>query len=147
MRSRYALYMWWFKFLRLAAQDPNRTIDWSKYEGWGDKDAILNQRFESWWKDRWRDLFAVQREGDTARFEISNRKARAEAIRVAYLVYTHRNVGKSEEVYVYLQKHYPNLLSLDEGKVLETKYVNQHVKRYMRQAEKLLDDVCIGRFG
>ena len=43
------------------------------------------------------------------------------------------------------EKKYKNLGSLD--RVLETKYANQHVKRYMKQAEDLIDQVCRGEFG
>jgi hypothetical protein len=147
LRSRYVLYVWWFKFLRLAEVEK-LDVDWSKYRGWGGRDAVLNQRFETWWETHWRQLFAVANEGDTAKYEIANRKVRAEAIRVAYLVYTHRHAGTLEDVYVLLQKRYKRgLLSLDPSKVLETKRVNQHMKRYMAEAERLLGEVCQGRFG
>lgn len=108
---------------------------------------MLTQRFETWWAQHWKDLFAVENEGDTAKYEVTKRKTRAEVIRIAYLVYTNRDVGTLEQIYTYLQSRYKNLLSLDEDKVLETKYVNQHMKRYMKRADQLLDDVCVGKFG
>ena len=33
--SRKIVYLYWFRFLQLAEQDPNRTVDWSQYQGWG----------------------------------------------------------------------------------------------------------------
>lgn len=108
---------------------------------------MLTQDFRRWWELHWKKLFSVSNPRDKALFEVSNRKARAEAIRIAYLVYENRNRGTKEQVYAMLQKEYKNLGSLDANKALETKYVNQHMTRYLKRAEKLLDEVCLGRFG
>jgi len=91
----------------------------------------------------------VKKPGDQARYEISNLKARAGAIRVAYIVYTHRDKGSNEDICAYLQKQkrFKKLPSLDPAKPLETKYANQNVKRYRQRAEKLLNEVCAGRIG
>ena len=145
LKSRYLLYRYWYKFLQYAENDPQRTVDWSKYDGWGGAEVVTNQRFEDWWKDHWKELFAVKNETDSARYEIAHRKARAETIRIALLVYEHQDAGQYQDIYLKLQKRYKNLGSLDA--TLETKYANQHVKRYMQQAEGLLDQVCRGEFG
>jgi hypothetical protein len=147
IKSRYVMYCYWYKFLQYAEQDDARTVDWSKYDGWGGADLILSQRFETWWKMNWKELFAVANEGDTARYELSNRQIRAGAVRVALLVYEHRHLKSGVDVQVALQKRYKNLESLDADKVLETKRINQFVGRYRKLAEKLLDDVCVGKFG
>lgn len=144
--SRYSLYLWWFRFLRLAAEE-GRPVDWSRYAGWDGPNQVLTQDFRRWWEHHWKKLFAVSDPKDKAQFEVSNRKARAEAIRIAYLVYQHRKTGTKEQVYVVLQRKYKNLGSLNANKALETKYVNQHMTRYMKRAEKLLDAVCLGTFG
>ena len=164
LKSRYVLYRFWFKFLQYAELDPRRNVDWSCYEGWGGPDTVLTVRFERWWEKNWKMLFGVLEEAATARYEISNRKMRAEAVRIALLVYEHRELGDSRSIFDALNKKYKRLGSLDRfetdkdgnvimkaGKpverVLETKYLNQHIKRYMNYANSLLDDVCVGQFG
>ena len=164
IKSRYLLYRFWYKFLQYAEQDPSRKVDWSKYPGWGGPAVILNERFETWWGKRWKRLFGVRNKNSKARFEISNKKARAGAIKVALVVYEHRHLGNLA-IFNTLNSKYKNLASLDryetdsEGNVIfdangkprerliETKYLNQHVKRYLRHSESLLDQVCKGQFG
>jgi hypothetical protein len=147
IKSRYVMYRYWYKFLQYAEQDDARTVDWSKYDGWGGANLVLSQRFETWWKMNWKELFAVQNEGDTARYELSNRQIRAGAVRVALLVYEHRHLKSGVDVQVALMKRYKNLESLDADKVLEAKRIKQFAGRYRKLAEKLLDDVCDGKFG
>ena len=146
LRSRYVLYLWWFKFLKLAAEE-RRPVDWSKYPGWGGPDQVLALDFKPWWELHWQELFAVSDPRDKAPFEVSNRKARAEAIRIAYLVHQLRHIGTNHDIYVHLlQSKRENLGSLKNNS-LDKKRSNQHVGRYKRYASKLLDDVCVGKFG
>ena len=145
--SRYVMYRFWYKFLQYAELDDSRTVDWSKYDGWGGSNLVLSQRFETWWKTHWKELFAVANEGDTARYELSNIKRRGSSVRVALIVYEHNHITDGVELQTAISKRYKNLERLDGEKLLETKYINQHVKHYRRVAEKLLDDVCVGKFG
>ena len=165
LKSRYILHRYWFKFLRYAELDPRRVVDWSKYDGWGGPSAVLNERFELWWKTHWKDLFGVLNERDNARYEVSRRKVRADTIRISLLVYEHRHLADNWAIYDALNKRYRNLGSLEtkfdhddagavileRGKpkvsVLEAKQINRHMKRYRDYAEYLLDEVCEGRFG
>jgi hypothetical protein len=89
---------------------------------------------------------------------------RSEAVRIALLVYEHQDLGDGRSIFDALNSKYRKLGSLDryetdeggevkikngkpEERVLETKYLNQHIKRYREYAESLLDDVCVGEFG
>ena len=81
--SRYVMYRYWYKFLQYAEQDGARTVDWAKYDGWGGANLVLSERFETWWKMNWKELFAVENEGDTARYELTRRQSRASAVRLA----------------------------------------------------------------
>ena len=69
--SRKRVYLYWFKFLQIAEQDPDQTVDWSKYRGWGGSNEILGQKFGDWWKDHKKTLFAVQKEGDKPKFPLT----------------------------------------------------------------------------
>jgi hypothetical protein len=50
-------YRLWFEYLKLAYQDPDIKVDKRIYKSWGD---IENLKFDDWWSDHWRDLFAVE---------------------------------------------------------------------------------------
>ena len=58
---RKRLYLYWFKFLQIAEQDPKRKVNWKKYKGWGGANVVLGSRFRAWWLDRWVDLFSVEK--------------------------------------------------------------------------------------
>jgi hypothetical protein len=50
-------YRLWFEYLKLAYQDPDIKVDKRIYKSWGD---VENLKFDDWWSDYWRDLFAVE---------------------------------------------------------------------------------------
>ncbi|OYU36366.1 hypothetical protein [Novosphingobium sp. PASSN1] len=50
-------YRLWFEFLKLAASDPEVTIDETVYADWGD---YRSPTFSRWWSGHWRSLFAVR---------------------------------------------------------------------------------------
>jgi hypothetical protein len=50
-------YRLWFEFLKLAANDPDLTVNREFYAPWGD---FQSQSFDDWWTGAtWRSLFAV----------------------------------------------------------------------------------------
>jgi hypothetical protein len=50
-------YRLWFEFLKLAASDPQQTVNYDHYAEWGD---FQNMSFNEWWSgERWRNLFAI----------------------------------------------------------------------------------------
>ena len=71
---RKRTYLYWFKFLQLSEQDPNRNIDWSKYNGWGGANAVLGMKFDDWWKDHWVELFGIKNEGDEPKFPLTTKR-------------------------------------------------------------------------
>jgi hypothetical protein len=194
--SRKITYLYWFKFLQLAERDPNRTVDWSKYEGWGGSNVVLGQKFDDWWEERWMDLFGIQNEGDEPKFPLSTKRPKTDAIRYALRIYENRHRGSNWEIAIWLKKNEKKNYFLeffgkiDENMKTETrlvgddprkkiydrwqrnevkwvggnstnkydddyeaylnrlkkKQVQSKVGRYMRAAEKHLDNVCNGVF-
>ena len=154
--SRKRVYLYWFKFLQIAEQDPDQTVDWSKYRGWGGSNEILGQKFDDWWKDHWKTLFAVQKEGDKPKFPLTTQKPKPDGYRTALLVYENRNAGSNWEIAVKVQKieerrrygvqsFFYARDDVEEGR--EDKMIIQsRVGRYKRHANQILDNVCQGRF-
>jgi hypothetical protein len=55
-RGKREPYRLWFEFLKLALKDRKIKVDRSLYKDWGD---VANTKFNDWWEDHWRQLFAV----------------------------------------------------------------------------------------
>jgi len=87
---RKRTYLYWFKFLQEAEKSTNFTIDWKKYRGWGGANEVLGSKFDHWWEDRWKDLFAVEGLNDSPNF-CPTGKVNLENIRLSYLVYMLRD--------------------------------------------------------
>ena len=62
--SSKPVFGYWFRFLKHAENDPDREVDWSAYEEWGDRDYILRTTQSEWWKKNWKTLFGYK-EGET----------------------------------------------------------------------------------
>ena len=62
--SSKSVFVYWFRFLQHAGNDPSRVVDWNKYEGWGDSEVICdpNTKFDAWWKQRWKTLFGYKQD-------------------------------------------------------------------------------------
>lgn len=88
---RKRLYLYWFKYLRHAEQSTEYTVDWSQYPGWGGAEAILQLKFDDWWRDNWTLLFASQNRSDQPRFVLSTKQPKTEAIRLSLLCWERRN--------------------------------------------------------
>jgi hypothetical protein len=50
-------YRLWFEYLKLALKDGEIEVDKKFYKSWGD---VENSKFNDWWSDNWRRLFAVE---------------------------------------------------------------------------------------
>jgi len=91
--SPKSVYVYWFRFLQLAEKDPNRKVDWSKYEEWGGVDVILHTKFDVWWKKNWKTLFGYKLDETTPLYPLSKSpsggttRPQPEGIRFALKVY------------------------------------------------------------
>jgi hypothetical protein len=158
----YVLYAYWYRFLQIAVEE-NRDIDWEKYEGWGGPEVIQNTKFRKWWLENWKELFGVRTEllaghsspyvgvtKSSRRFHLSTNRPKRNGIKVALRVYENKHRGNSLYIYDFLRTKYADSVmgSLNgyASKAQSIKERNRTVKRYMSQAEKHLDNVCVGKF-
>jgi len=84
---RKRVYLYWFKFLQIALQDPKRKVNWKKYDDWGDAKHIVDMKFDKWWNDTGRKLFGMKTLKDKQRFPLTTTKPKVETIRTSWLVY------------------------------------------------------------
>lgn len=99
---RKRIFLYWFKFLRYAENDPNFIVDWSKYRAWGGKKVVLTSRFDAWWEQHWQYCFGVSQKGGVPRFDVS-RRHKADGIRYALLCYENRHRGSNWDIAVHIQ--------------------------------------------
>jgi hypothetical protein len=181
---RKRTYLYWFKFLQEAEQSPDYEVDWKRYRGWGGSNVVVGQKFDMWWDDRWKNLFAVKTKGadrSKLKFPLSTTQPKTEAIRLALLIYQHRNTPPDMTPRVLVirgedgsqtRKLSPRrggrtlaiarkVIALEKRKatplwginpdsdsrdgIIEQE-VQSKVGRYMRNAKKILGNVCEGHF-
>ena len=85
--SNRRIYFYWFRFLQHAENDSNRQVDWSRYEGWGGRDVVLNTKFDAWWRKRWKTLFGYKLGETEPLYGLNNKKPQPDGVRYSLLVY------------------------------------------------------------
>ena len=166
IQSNKRIYLYWYSFLQHAEKDPTRTVDWTKYDGWGGAEAVLNTKFDGWWRAHWKDLFGIPNEGDEPKFPLSTNRPKENGLRYALLVYENHEIGDLWEIAKHIAKRewrerklgltsnafdYASPQALSEKQDVEEhryrkRYTQSKVGRYRRNAEKHLDNVCKGIF-
>ena len=157
--SRKRVFLYWFKFLQIAEQDPDYQVDWSEYKGWGGANYILGKKFDEFWEDKWQSLFGVKVMGGTAKFSLTTNKPTTDGIRYALLVYENKHRGSNWDIAKWIAKretskrgagltNYTFHYALEDGSEgADTKLVIQsRIGRYKTAAKKYLSNVCVGQF-
>ena len=112
------LYTFWFKYLQHAERDTTRTVDWTKYDGWGGAETVLNTKFDAWWKTHWKDLFGYELDKTEPKYPLSTTKPQLDGIKYSLLVYELRKENPSVEYWELAKeiaaKEYPR--RRDKGK-------------------------------
>ena len=160
-------YLYWYKFLQEAELSETHAVDWTHYEEWGGK-SITDMKFDIWWETHWKDLFGIKKTGSSQtvpRFQISTRQPKTTAIRLSLLVWQNRNVGLNIDKHSVRPKKAGNALKIAEyiiahekrkatdlsnfdlnDKNLKFSEIQTHIGRYLRAADKILGNVCMGHF-
>ena len=154
---RYVLYSYWFQFLKIAHQEK-RKIDWKKYSDWGTPDEVFSNSFRTFWEMNWKRLFSEQSESSrTGKFIMTSERTKPDAIKVALEIYRLKKKYPEKDnldIVIWIdnnkirtKKWKGNLGSLFGGKTdQEKKEINRGIKRYLKQAEQILQNVCEGQF-
>jgi len=93
IQSRKVIYLYWYKFLQEAETSGEYQVDWSCYEAWGGRDAVMADDFDRFWDAHWKELFAIDNETGVARYPISSKSPKADGIRYALLAWQNRHLS------------------------------------------------------
>jgi len=173
---RKRVYLYWFKYLQSAEKSEDHLVDWGKYNGWGDRNIILNTKFDTWWEDRWIDLFGTQNRTEAPLFKISTKQPKTEALRLSLLCWERRSapvwgrrgnaLSIAKQVYEYelgisgekkprfgedeftAGSMNPDTFKVFDGGeyVIDPQRLQSIVSRYLKNAQKYLGNVCMGIF-
>lgn len=174
--TRKRIYLYWFKYLQEAENSDEYEVQWNKYRQWGGKKEVMNTKFDPWWEDHWKDLFAVKNRGDKPKvFDITTQSPKAEGIRISLLVWQARNtppdwtprqntgaeagrrsgltkrrggrnLAIARKVIATEKRKATQLWGINPDTALLEQEVQSRVGRYMRNARKTLTNVSEGRF-
>ena len=165
---RYILYNYWFQFLKIAYEEK-RKINWKKYEDWGKPEDIFSIPFRKFWEQNWKRLFAEKtKQGRTGKFIMTSERTNRDSLRVCLSIYKFRKMypqiadtppdqyGRSGDTNIFdkievekikTKKWKNELGSLWGGETTQyNKEINRNFKRYRKQTEEVLQNVCEGRF-
>lgn len=125
IQYRKRIYLYWFKFLRLAEESADHKVQWNKYRAWGGKDAVMNMKFDDWWDKHWKDCFGLNEKTNTCKHMVSKRY-KADGVRYALLCYENRHRGSAWDIAIHVQKReirkrYGVLSFMDADEDLDTK--------------------------
>ena len=125
IQYRKRIYLYWFKFLRLAEESADHKVQWNKYRAWGGKDAVMNMKFDDWWDKHWKDCFGLDEKTNTCKHMVSKRY-KADGVRYALLCYENRHRGSNWDIAIHVQKReikkrYGVLSFMDADENLDTK--------------------------
>jgi len=125
IQCRKRIYLYWFKFLRLAEESSDHKVQWNKYRAWGGKDAVMNMKFDDWWDKHWVDCFGMDEKTNTCKYMVSKRH-KADGVRYALLCYENRHRGSNWDIAIHVQKReikkrYGVLSFMDADENLDTK--------------------------
>lgn len=149
IQSRKRVYLYWFKFLQEAERSPTHAVDWSKYEAWGGRDAVMNSRFDDWWEAHWKVCFGMTERLGTPLYPLSTDQPKANAYRMALLVYQQR-----KNVKLKYREIAARILEIESRKGTtpaslhskERHTIVRVVSRYISAAHLYIEAVCVGSF-
>jgi hypothetical protein len=149
IQSRKRVYLYWFKFLQEAERSTTHTVDWSKYEAWGGRDAVMNSRFDDWWEAHWKVCFGMTERLGTPLHPLSTAQPKANAYRIALLVYQQR-----KNVKLKYREIAARILEIEKGKgtasaslsSADSQTMIRVVNRYISAASNHLQSVRTGHF-
>ena len=160
VNHRKRIYLIWFKFLQHRHRDKNHKVDWSKYQGWGGWNLLMDSDFDTWWKRNWVIVFGIKERGGTPKFP-TNPKTKISnynSLRLYLLVYEYGIKYPTADTYEISQiiqkresfKRYPVpsfTEGLDfDGSVIDKKTVQRRVSNYKKRGKEIMENVCKGVF-
>ena len=153
-------YLYWYKFLQECQSDKTRKVDWSKYQGWGGWNLLMDSDFDTWQKRNWVIVFGIKERGGTPKFPTNSKTKISDynSLRLYLLVYEYGLKYPTADTYEISQiiqkrepfKRYPvpsftEGLGFDGG-VINKRTVKRRMSDYKKRANEIMENVCNGVF-
>ena len=153
-------YLYWFKFLQECQSDKTRRVDWSKYQGWGGFNLLMDTDFDTWWNRNWVNLFGVKERGDTPKFPTNPKTKISDynSLRLYLLIYEYglkypkldsyeisQKIQKRETFKRHPVPSFTEGLGFDGG-VIDKRVIQRRMSNYRKRGKEIMDNVCKGVF-
>ena len=160
VNHRKRVYLIWFKFLQHCHRDKNFKVDWSKYQGWGGWNLLMDSDFDTWWKRNWVIVFGVKERGGTPKFPTNSKTKISDynSLRLYLLVYEYglkypaadtyeiyRKIQKRESFKRYPIPFFTEGLGFDGGHI-DKRVIKRRMSDYKKRGKEIMDNVCKGIF-
>ena len=157
---RKRVYLIWFKFLQHCHRDKKFKVDWSKYQGWGGWNLLMDTDFDTWWNRNWVNLFGVKERGETPKFPTNPKTKISDfnSLRLYLLIYEYglkypkldsyeisQKIQKRESFKRYPVPSFTQGLGFD-GVEIDKKTVVRKVSNYKKRGKEIMENVCKGVF-
>ena len=157
---RKRVYLIWFKFLQHCHRDKKFKVDWSKYQGWGGWNLLMDTDFDTWWNRNWVNLFGVKERGETPKFPTNPKTKISDfnSLRLYLLIYEYglkypkldsyeisQKIQKRESFKRYPVPSFTQGLGFD-GVEIDKKTVLRRVSNYKKRGKEIMENVCKGVF-
>ena len=157
---RRRVYEVWFKFLQHCHIDKNFKVDWSKYQGWGGWNLLMDTDFDTWWNRNWVNLFGVTKRNDIPKFETNPETKISDfnSLRLYLLIYEYglkypkldsyeisQKIQKRDSFKRYPVPSFTQGLGFDGGEI-DKKTVLRRVSNYKKRGKEIMENVCKGVF-
>ena len=160
VNHRKRVYLIWFKLLQHCHRDKNFKVDWSKYQGWGGWNLLMDSDFDTWWKRNWVIVFGVKERGETPKFPTNPKTKISDynSLRLYLLVYEYGLKYPTADTYEISQiiqkrerfKRYPVpsfTEGLDfDGRIINKRTVQRRMSNYKKRGKEIMENVCKGVF-
>jgi hypothetical protein len=160
VNHRKRVYVVWFKFLQHCHRDKNFKVDWSKYQGWGGWNLLMDTDFDTWWNRNWVNLFGVKERGDIPKFPTNPKTKISDynSLRLYLLVYEYgikyperpsyevsQLIQKTESFKRYPVPSFTEGLGFDVG-LIDKRVIQRRMSNYRKRGKEIMDNVCKGVF-
>ena len=162
LQHRKRIYLYWFKFLQLCLKDSKLKVNMKKYKDWGNREEIINSKFDDWFKKHGIKLFGTKKQSDKPKIVLITNQPKFDTIHLSYKFYylirvkrkmykeikLNEGILKNEEMRNgMLQLLNYNLKHLDnEERDYDISHLYLKMSKYVRNGENIMKGICIGEY-
>jgi len=164
LQHRKRFYLYWFKFLQLCLKDSKFKVNMKKYKDWGNREEIINSKFDDWFKKYGIKLFGIKKQSDKPKVVLITNQPKFDTIYLSYKFYylirvkrkMYKEIKLNEGVFKNEEKRLTNGMDqfknyyryhLDnKKKQYDISHLYLKMSKYVRNGENIMKGICNGEY-